>query len=388
MKARRRAVTRAYQAALLAFLRRKGSRNPRAAYGLGARALQAGLKTLDVARLHEETLVALVLPKRPRRQHAGLIKRAGTFFALAMTPIGDGDPGGVIAQLKRSIELLSRRTVALASANLALSQEITQRKAAELTLKHSERRYALLLGQSDRLQEQLRHMSRQILSAQEDERKHISRELHDVIAQTLTGINVRLSALKKETMVDAGSMDRSIERTQRLVVKAVDIVHRFARDLRPAVLDDLGLIPALHTFLKPLAKRAGILAQMEVCAEVERLDIDQRTVLFRVAQEALTNIARHAHASRVELRIRSEAGHMSMRIHDDGQGFNAPRIMQARGSTRLGLLGMRERLEMLGGTFAVTSSAKTGTEITARIPLTRTSKRTPGPRTTHKDATP
>lgn len=388
MTPKRLAVTEIYQAALSAFLRRKDSSNPRAAHGLGASALKAGLKTLDVARLHEETLVSRVLPTHPRRLHAGLIKRAGAFFALAMTPVGPGTANGVIVKLKRNIELLSRRTVALASANLALNLEIIQRKAAEQTLKQSERRYAVLLGQSDRLQEQLRNMSRQILSAQEDERKHISRELHDVIAQTLTGINVRLAALKQEVNVDAGSLDRSIDRTQRLVVKAVGIVHSFARNLRPAVLDDLGLIPALQTFLKPLVKRAGIHARMAVCAEVEKLDIDQRTVLFRVAQEALTNIARHAHASRVDLHIRSEPTHMCMRIHDDGQGFDAARIMQARGSNRLGLLGMRERLEMLGGTFAVASSARHGTDITARIPLARPGRRQVGGNRAAKKETP
>jgi signal transduction histidine kinase len=96
-------------------------------------------------------------------------------------------------------------------------------------------------GKSERLQEQLRRLSRQILSAQEEERKKISRELHDVIAQTLTGINIRLAALKKEAAVNTKGLDRNIARTQRLVEKSVNIVHQFARELRPAVLDDLGL---------------------------------------------------------------------------------------------------------------------------------------------------
>jgi len=378
MNSRRLIVIGIYQSALLAFLRRKHRSYSRAAHGLGARALQTGMNTLDVARLHEETLVSMVLPIHQRRKHAGLIKQAGVFFALAMTPVRTGDAGGIIAQLKSSIALLSRRTVALASSNRALNMEITQRKAIEQSLKQSKRRYAVLLAQSDRLQAQLRLMSRQFLSAQEDERKHISRELHDVIAQTLTGINIRLAALRKEATVDVGCLDRSIDRTQRLVVKAVGIVHRFARELRPAVLDDLGLIPALHTFIKPLAKRVGLHARLEICATVEQLDIDQRTVLFRVAQEAFTNIARHANASRVELRISSEIDLMCMHIHDDGRGFDAPRIMRARGSNRLGLLGMRERLEMLGGSFAVASSPEFGTEITARVPIIRPGRRLNG----------
>jgi signal transduction histidine kinase len=388
VKTRRQVVTGLYQSALLAFLRHKGSSSPQSMHGLGLQALQAGMKTLEVARLHEDILVTKVLPNHPQRGHAGLIKRAGVFFALAMTPAETGNSGTVIVQLKRSIEQLSRRTVALAGANLALSLEIIQRKSAEQTLKQSERRYSQLLEQSDRLQEQLRSMSRRILSAQEDERKSISRELHDVIAQTLTGINIRLAAIKHGATVDASSLDRSINRTQRLVVKAVGIVHRFARDLRPAVLDDLGLIPALHTFLKPLAKQSGFHARISVCAQVERLDIEKRTVLFRVAQEALTNIARHARASKAEVHISSEQQYMCMRIHDDGHGFNAPRMLQSRGSRHLGLLGMRERLEMFGGTFAVTSSKEHGTEITARIPLIRIGRRPSGRKSPRKEPRP
>ena len=146
--------------------------------------------------------------------------------------------------------MLSQRTVELAASNLELQLEIAQRKAAEAALKKSEHHYSQLLEQSDRLQEQLRQLSRQILSAQEEERKEISRELHDVIAQTLTGINVRLAALNKEAAINTKGLDRNIARTQRLVEKSVDIVHQFARELRPAVLDDLGLIPALHSFMK------------------------------------------------------------------------------------------------------------------------------------------
>jgi signal transduction histidine kinase len=225
-----------------------------------------------------------------------------------------------------------------------------------------------LLEKSDRLQEQLRQLSRQILSAQEDERKKISRELHDVIAQTLTGINVRLAALKKEAAINTKGLDRNIARTQLLVEKSVNIVHEFARELRPAVLDDLGLIPALHSFVKLFSKRTRIRVHLKVFAEVEQLDIARRTVLFRVAQEALTNVSRHAHASRVEVSIQKLANGICMKIKDDGKSFEAERMMRSRGRKHLGLLGMRERLEMVGGHFDVASARGDGTTITARIP--------------------
>ena len=162
-----------------------------------------------------------------------------------------------ITALKRAEEA-QRRMEALAAANRELKQEIVRRKAVEEALKKSEQHSSQLLEQSRHLQEQLRHLSRQILPAQEEERKRISRELHDEIAQILTGINVRLAALKMEATVNTKGLKRKIARTQRLVEKSVDIVHRFARELRPAVLDDLGLIPALHSFMKDFAKRTGI----------------------------------------------------------------------------------------------------------------------------------
>ena len=228
------------------------------------------------------------------------------------------------------------------------------------------------------MQEQLRRLSRQILSAQEEERKEISRELHDVIAQTLTGINVRLAALKKEAALNTKGLDRNIARTQRLVEKSVDIVHQFARELRPAVLDDLGLIPALHSFLKNFTARTGVRAHLTAFAGVEQLDTVRRTVLFRVAQEALTNVARHAQASRVEVSIQKLPDCICMKIKDDGKSFEVERVLHGKGSKRLGLLGMRERLEMVGGRFDVESAPGKGTAITAQIPPGGTAEKTGG----------
>jgi signal transduction histidine kinase len=214
-------------------------------------------------------------------------------------------------------------------------------------------------------------LSRQILSAQEDERRRISRELHDVIAQTLTGINIRLATLKKEASVSTNGLDRNIARTQRLVEKSVNLVHEFARDLRPAVLDDLGLIPALHAFVKLFSNRTRIHVHLKVFAGVEQMDNSQRTILYRVAQEALTNVSRHAHASRVEVSIQKLADGICMKISDNGKSFEVERVLNARGQKRLRLLGMRERVEMVGGHFGIVSSPGQGTTITAQLPADR-----------------
>jgi signal transduction histidine kinase len=258
---------------------------------------------------------------------------------------------------------------ALAVVNRELRQEIDRRQAVEKSLRESEEHYSRLLEQSRDMQEQLRLLSRQVLSTQEEERKKISRELHDVIAQTLTGINVRLAALKKEGTSNSRGLERGIARTQRLVQQSVDIVHQFARKLRPTMLDDLGLIPALHTFMKLFRAETGIRVSLSVFAAVEQLHGDKRTVLYRVAQEALTNVARHAKASQVEVKLQKMGEAICMTITDDGKGFQTERVVRAEQGKRLGLLGMRERLEIVGGNFTVTSTPGKGTTVLAQIPL-------------------
>jgi signal transduction histidine kinase len=370
MKAKFLKLSQRYRAALRAHLKagRKAGLEP--ARGLGDEALAAGLETLDLAKLHEQILVTEVLPGCTPRKRSALIKQAGIFFAVAITPIEKTHRRAqeAAAQLKKFIETLSQRTVELAASNLELSLEIAQRKAAEAALQKSEHHYSQLLKQSDSLQEQLRRLSRQILSAQEEERKRISRELHDVIAQTLTGINIRLAALKKEALVNTKGLDRNIARTQRLVEKSVNIVHEFARELRPAVLDDLGLIPALHSFVKLFSKRTRIHVHLKAFAGVEQLAGNQRTIFYRVAQEALTNVSRHAQASRVEVNIEKLADGVCMKVTDNGKSFEVERVLNAKGRNRLGLLGMRERLEMVGGRFGVESAPGKGTTITAFVP--------------------
>jgi signal transduction histidine kinase len=219
------------------------------------------------------------------------------------------------------------------------------------------------------MQEQLRHLSRQVLQAQEDERKRISCELHDVIAQTLTRINIRMATLKKGAALSLEGFERDIELTQTLVEKSVSIVHQFARELRPAVLDDLGLIPALHSFLKNFTTQTGVHAHLTAFAALEELDTPRRTIVYRMAQEALTDVSRHAQASRVEVTICKRADGICMKINDNGKSFNVEQLLQGKGGKRLGLLGMRERLEMVGGRFEKTSSPGQGTTVTAEMPL-------------------
>ncbi len=228
-----------------------------------------------------------------------------------------------------------------------------------------------LLEQSRQMQEQLRHLSHLVLRTQEEERKRISRELHDEFAQTLVGINIHLAALSREPAAKPKGFRQRIARTQRLVEDWVGTVQRFIRELRPTVLDDLGLIPALHSYVEDFTKETGIRVHLAAftLAGIEGLNSAKRTVLYRVAQEALTNAARHAEASRVEVKIRKLGDAVCMEIRDDGKSFDAKRVLLARRRKRLGLIGMRERVEMVGGSLSVESAARKGTTIRAQIPL-------------------
>jgi len=333
--------------------------------------MATGLETLDLARVHELALIALVLPGDSPTTRAAMVRRAGAFFAEAITPIETTHRTAREAnvRLNQLIEMLNRHSVDLADSNRQLKQEIAQRKTVEESLRKSERHYSELLRQSQHLQEQLRHLSRQLLLAQEEERKKISRELHDEIAQTLTGINVRLAALKAEATVNTKGLQQKIASAQRMVEKSVDIVHRFARDLRPTVLDDLGLIPALHTFVKTFSKQTRVHVRLTAYAAVEKLDGVKRTVMYRVAQEALTNVGRHAHASRVEVSIEKLPRAVCLIIHDNGKSFQVERVLHTKTNKRLGLLGMRERVEMVGGRLRIESAPGKGTTIRAEIPL-------------------
>jgi signal transduction histidine kinase len=363
-------LSRQYEAALRAHLRRGRGASAPPAQGLGRRAMALGLETLDVAQIHEQALIRLVLPGDSAGAREARVRRAGSFFAAAITPIERTHHTAREAsrRLRQMVGALSRRRLALTAANRRLRGEITRRKSVEVSLRKSEQHYRELLEQSRQMQQQLRLLSRELLSAQEEERKRISRELHDEIAQTLTGINVRLAGLRVDARVGTRDLQEKIASTQQLVEKSVDIVHRFARELRPTVLDDLGLIPALHSFMGSFAARTGVRARLKVFAGVEALDTAKRTVLFRVAQEALTNVARHAQAGRVEVSIRKLADSVCMTIKDDGRSFQVERAARTGGNRHLGLLGMRERLEMVGGSFGVASAPGTGTTIEARLP--------------------
>jgi signal transduction histidine kinase len=345
---------------------------------LGRAAHNGGLAVQDLATMHEAAVEALAPSFNFADPNNGLIRRKGRFFKQALIPLETA--GRVTRRTNRELQqrnaTLRRVTLALARGNRRLEREIARRQTAEVANKRGKEKYRTLFLESQIMQKKLRQLTRQIILAQEEERKEISRELHDEVVQTLVGINVELAALGKGASVGLHTLKAKIARTQRLVENSVNAVHRFARELRPAVLDDLGLIPALHAYSKNLAARKNLKIQMTAFGGVEALGGIKRTVLFRVAQEALTNVARHAHATAVSMSIREITGSVRMEIRDNGRSFPVKKTLLARNPKRLGLIGMKERVEMVGGRLTIESVPGKGTTVRAEIPFTK-DKNTP-----------
>jgi signal transduction histidine kinase len=202
------------------------------ALGLGRRAVALGLETLELARMHERAVLALDLSSRKD----GFARRAEIFFTEAITPIVETHRAALQSKidLNRMNAALSQRTLALAASKRKLHRGIVRRKSVEAALKKNGKHYSKLLRDSLHLQESLRQLTHQVLASQEEERKKISHELQDEIAQTMLGINVRLLSLKQESHNNSKGLKNEIASTQRLVAKSVRSVRRVAREFKKA----------------------------------------------------------------------------------------------------------------------------------------------------------
>ncbi len=212
-----------------------------------------------------------------------------------------------------------------------------------------------------------------IVRAQEDERARIARELHDQAAQSLTALRYRLAHLQQ--LSNDPTMRDEVARLIDLSSETGRQIAQQARDLRPAAIDDLGLVPALRGCAREFAERTGVEIAFSSAPGVPRLSRDAELATFRIVQEALTNVAKHACATRCQVSLDSDAQEMTITVRDDGRGFDAtcaapiPSRNGAEGVPGLGLIGMRERVDLLGGSVSITSSAGAGTVLVATIPL-------------------
>jgi PAS domain S-box-containing protein len=214
--------------------------------------------------------------------------------------------------------------------------------------------------------ERLQSLSRRLVEVQEAERLYVARELHDEAGQSLTSLLFKLGQLEQQT-TDPRQADQLAELKQ-MTNSVLESLHRLAMDLRPASLDHLGLVPALLQYVKAIGDRFGIIAQFKaVGIESERLAADVETALYRIVQEALTNIVRHAHAARADVLMERRGDRVIVVIEDDGLGFDADAARFAQ-QGHLGLVGMQERAEMLGGSLVIESAVGTGTTVVVEVP--------------------
>ena len=227
---------------------------------------------------------------------------------------------------------------------------------------------ARLYEQLRRGEERLRLLSRRLVEGQEAERRRIARELHDEIGQSLTGLKLTLQALHRSC--DGPEMKLPLQEA----LETVDRILRQTRDLslslRPSLLDDLGLVPALRWYVDRVAQQAGFVAHFAADPFETRLPPAVETACFRVAQEALTNVVRHAQARRVYVEVRRRDGELSLVVRDDGVGFDVEAALEgvAHGVS-LGLLSMQERVRLIGGRLEIESVIGKGAEVRAVFPI-------------------
>jgi PAS domain S-box-containing protein len=235
-------------------------------------------------------------------------------------------------------------------------QDITERKQAEKDLAEANR--------------QLKILSRRRVKVQEEERRHLARELHDEVGQTLTAAKINLQAAIKES---DGAKSKRIDETAAILEKLLGQVRQISLDLRPSTLDDLGLVPALRSLLDQQGRRASVAVHLSAKNMPENLDPEIQTTCFRIAQEAITNAVRHANATRIDVDLGRENGNLRLQVRDDGRGFDSESAQPQ--TVGLGLIGIKERAALVNARAKIISSPNEGTTVEVSLPLTSSPER-------------
>jgi PAS domain S-box-containing protein len=215
--------------------------------------------------------------------------------------------------------------------------------------------------------EQLTALSRRLVEVQEAERRQLSRELHDRVGQNLTALSINLDILRSALSADKAEHRSRLSDSSNLLEATVDSIENVMAELRPPMLDDYGLLPALHWYARDFSKRTSIEVDVLGPEGADRAAPEIEITLFRIAQEALTNVAKHAQASRVRIELDHADGHCVMTVTDDGIGIDGAKSMNGRERSGLGMVTMRERTQAVGGRFQVRTMPRGGTQIAIEI---------------------
>lgn len=263
-------------------------------------------------------------------------------------------------------EVLARITTHLRLRDLTLS---LQEKNRQLEISSQVEKTRLFEAVSQQ-RKQLRALARRLTEVQEAERKQLARELHDEMGQALTAISINLAAIQKELPAEcAARVKERLTEAGWLAEQTLEQIRELSLNLRPPILDDLGLVPTLRWYIKRYADRVNINTEFQANGLDDRLPPEIETALYRVIQEALTNVARHAQAGKVRLHLQKKKSAVVATIQDDGQGFDVAKVLgQSDLPAGMGLLGIRERVTLLGGQFNIHSQPGHGTRLLVEIP--------------------
>ena len=235
---------------------------------------------------------------------------------------------------------------------------------AILRLWHLEKKAAEQQVVAQQAEQRMRELSQQLVATQEEERRHLSRELHDHVGQVLTALRMELGSIDRLRARDDRPLANAVAEARQLVDNMVRTVRDLALGLRPSMLDDFGLQPALEWHVRDFVRRYGLQVDLSVEGGIDALPDPHRTCVYRVVQEALTNCVKHASASSVRVMLKGTDNDLVLTVIDDGVG-----LPQAEKQTGLGLRGIEERVRDLGGTFDIESTPGVGTSLTLRLPL-------------------
>jgi PAS domain S-box-containing protein len=246
---------------------------------------------------------------------------------------------------------VDERTAQLMDLNVRLRSEIERREDSEIALRGA--------------YEQLRRVAARLEAVREEERVGIARELHDELGQSMTALKLDLRWLEN-TLAPDQAVSARIEEMRETIDASINTIRRISSDLRPNMLDELGLVPAIEWKAQDFAQRTGIECYVDLMTDDPPVTPERATAIFRILQEALTNVIRHAHATRVDVMLHPENNRLTLKVHDNGSGMDENTLTNVKS---LGILGMQERAVVVGGELDLKSEANNGTTLTLRIPL-------------------
>jgi signal transduction histidine kinase len=295
------------------------------------------------------TLPVSVLTREAERISAGDLSRA-------IPDLGEDEIGRLGQSLEKMRASLRDLILRVANQNTVLEERVQERTRALAEANEQLRVREAMRGD----------LLRKVITAQEDERKRIARELHDETSQSLAALAMGIDASTEA--LRSGGQPR-LEEVRAIATRTLEDVHRLIFDLRPSVLDDLGLLSAIEWYADRTLRKKGISVRCEFEEPSERLTPEIETALFRICQEALSNVARHAQASAVLVELGADEEELCISVEDDGGGFDPSAPVTDEKRKHWGLLGIRERAELLGGSATIESAVGKGTRVEVRIPL-------------------